>query len=105
MTALPDMPTTAEAGLPDYEALGLVRVARPEGTPKPILARRNRQLKGCARLILRRASAHEQARERWGFHSMFQAKKFHADEIKKYRDIITKAGIPQIEFFSCRTPG
>jgi len=26
-----------------------------------------------------------------------QAKKFHGDEIKKYRDIITKAGIAQIE--------
>ena len=26
-----------------------------------------------------------------------QAKKFIADEIVKYRDIITKAGIPQIE--------
>ena len=26
-----------------------------------------------------------------------QAKKFHHDEIVKYRDIITKAGIAQIE--------
>ena len=26
-----------------------------------------------------------------------QAKKFHADEIVKYRDIITKAGIAKIE--------
>ncbi len=26
-----------------------------------------------------------------------QAKEFMADEIKKYHDIITKAGIPQIE--------
>jgi putative tricarboxylic transport membrane protein len=36
---LPDVPTTAEAGLPEFEASGWFAMFAPKGTPKPILDR------------------------------------------------------------------
>ena len=38
---LPDVPTTAEAGLPVYETLNWFGVVAPKGTPKPIVDRLN----------------------------------------------------------------
>lgn len=38
-TALPDVPTMAEAGLPGYESTAWFGVLAPAGTPQPILAR------------------------------------------------------------------
>ena len=38
---LPDVPTTTEAGLPDYQASAWNAMFAPKGTPKPILARLN----------------------------------------------------------------
>ncbi len=37
MTALPDVPTTAEAGLKNYETFGWLALLAPAGTPKPII--------------------------------------------------------------------
>ena len=42
--SLPDVPTTAEAGLPGYEFLGWVGIAAPAATPKPIIARLYREI-------------------------------------------------------------
>jgi tripartite-type tricarboxylate transporter receptor subunit TctC len=42
--ALPDVPTAAEAGLPDYEVTTWYGVLAPAGTPRPIVGRLNAEL-------------------------------------------------------------
>jgi tripartite-type tricarboxylate transporter receptor subunit TctC len=42
--ALPDVPTSAESGLPGYEAVQYYGLAAPAGTPKPIIDRLNKEL-------------------------------------------------------------
>ena len=43
MKALPDVPTTAEAGLQDYDNSGWFVMLAPKGTPKPIVAKLNEE--------------------------------------------------------------
>jgi len=38
---LPDLPTTAEAGLPSYQASAWNAIFAPKGTPAPIVAKLN----------------------------------------------------------------
>src|SRR5262245_34096505 len=96
LAAIPDAPTTTEAGLPEYKVAGWFALAAPGGTPRPILERLNKEL----------AAALNDPAVRQGFAkvgaatialSLDDAKKFHAAEIIKYREIITKAGVPVIE--------
>ena len=42
---LPDVPTMAEAGLPNYEVSGTYGILAPAGTPKPIIDRLNAEVK------------------------------------------------------------
>jgi tripartite-type tricarboxylate transporter receptor subunit TctC len=42
--ALPDVPTSAEAGLPGFEAVQYYGLAAPAGTPQPIVERLNKEL-------------------------------------------------------------
>ena len=44
LAALPDTPTTTEAGLPEYKMTGWFALAAPGGTPRPILEKLNREL-------------------------------------------------------------
>jgi tripartite-type tricarboxylate transporter receptor subunit TctC len=94
--ALPQTPTTTEAGMPQYKVNGWFALLAPAGTPKPIVERLSKEMK----------AALEDPQVKKGFDSagaetmyipLEQVKKFHRDEIVKYRDIITKAGIAQIE--------
>lgn len=39
LSALPDLPTFAEAGLPTYSPYGIVGLLAPKGTPEPIVTR------------------------------------------------------------------
>jgi tripartite-type tricarboxylate transporter receptor subunit TctC len=96
LPALPDTPTTTQAGLPDFIVSGWFALAAPAQTPRPILEKLNREL----------AAAMQDPAVRQGFEkagaepmslSLDAAKKFHSDESVKYRDIITKAGIPKID--------
>jgi tripartite-type tricarboxylate transporter receptor subunit TctC len=96
LDALPDTPTTKEAGLPDYVVSGWFALLVPKGTPAPIVTKLNSEVK--------EALADPEVRARFqqqGAETVYlppdQAKQFIADEINKYRDIITKAGIPHIE--------
>ena len=41
---LPDVPTTAEAGLPTFEVISMFGLLAPAGTPKPIIERLNSEL-------------------------------------------------------------
>jgi tripartite-type tricarboxylate transporter receptor subunit TctC len=96
MAALPDVPTSAEAGLPDYIASGWFALLAPRGTPKPIVDKLNKELAA--------ALADPDVRKKFldvGAEpiavSPDEAKKFIADEVVKWRDIIQKAGIPPMK--------
>ncbi len=42
--ALPNVPTSAESGLPGFEAVQYYGLAAPAGTPQPIVERLNKEL-------------------------------------------------------------
>ncbi len=96
LTALPDVPTTAEAGLPEYEISGWFMMLAPRGTPKPIVAKINQELAAAIADPAVRQRFHQQGAEPVAV-SPEEAVKFIAAETLRYRDIITKAGIPQIQ--------
>jgi tripartite-type tricarboxylate transporter receptor subunit TctC len=92
LAALPDTPTTTEAGLPEYKVAGWFALAAPAATPRPILERLNKEL----------AEALKDPAVRQGFAkagaapialSLDAAKQFHAKEVVLYRNIITNAKI------------
>jgi tripartite-type tricarboxylate transporter receptor subunit TctC len=96
LPALPNTPTTAEAGLPEYVSSGWFALLAPKGTPKPIVDKINRELAA--------AIADPAVRERFaalGAEPMAvspeEAAKFVSSEVGKWRGIITKAGIPTIK--------
>jgi tripartite-type tricarboxylate transporter receptor subunit TctC len=82
--------------LPEYKISGWFALAAPGATPRPILERLNTELNAAlkdptVRQAFAKAGAAPIAL------SLDAAKKFHADEIVLYRNVITKAGIAQIE--------
>jgi tripartite-type tricarboxylate transporter receptor subunit TctC len=93
---LPDTPTSKEAGLPDYVVSGWFALLAPKGTPAPIVAKLNNAMKESLADPGVRTRFQQQGAETL-YLPPDQAKKFIADEIVKYRDIITKAGIPKID--------
>jgi tripartite-type tricarboxylate transporter receptor subunit TctC len=96
LSALPDVPTTREAGLPQYTVSGWFALLVPKGTPAPIVAKLNAALKAAVNEPQVQASFQKQGAEPM-YLPVDQSQKFIADEIAKYRDIITKAGIKRIE--------
>jgi tripartite-type tricarboxylate transporter receptor subunit TctC len=91
LPALPNTPTTAEAGLPEYQASGWFAMQVPRGTPKDIVARINREMAEAL------ADRFEQQGAEPKVISPEEATKFTSTEIVKWHDIIQKAGIPQIQ--------
>jgi tripartite-type tricarboxylate transporter receptor subunit TctC len=96
IAALPDTPTTTELGMPQYKERGWFALLAPAGTPKAIIERLNQEVK----------AAVEDPQVKKGFETagaepmwmpVDQVKPWHHGEIAKYRDIIGKAGIAQIE--------
>jgi tripartite-type tricarboxylate transporter receptor subunit TctC len=96
MAALPDVPTAAEAGLQNYEASGWFALLAPRGTPKPIVAKLNQELAAAAADPAVRQRFLEQGAEPLVI-APEEAAKFISAETAKWRDIITKAGIPVIQ--------
>jgi tripartite-type tricarboxylate transporter receptor subunit TctC len=96
MTALPDVPTTAEAGLPGYDPSGWFTMLAPRGTPKPVVAKLNQELNAALKDPAVRERFTEQGAEALVF-TPEELATFIAAEIAKWRDIIAKAGIPQIQ--------
>ena len=94
--ALPDAPTSAEAGLPDYIASGWFALMAPRGTPKPIVARLNKELAAAAADPAVRRRFLEVGAEPDSMPPE-AASKFLSAEIVKWRDIIVKAGIKPID--------
>ena len=96
LDALPDVPTAKEAGLPQYVVSGWFALLAPRGTPPAIVARLNSELKAAVEDAAVRARFAQQGAEAT-YMTVDQSKKFIGDEIVKYHDIITKAGIAQID--------
>jgi tripartite-type tricarboxylate transporter receptor subunit TctC len=96
LAALPDTPTTTQAGLPEYKVAGWFALAAPGGTPRPILERLNKELTEALKDPAVRAGFEKVGAAPMAL-SLDEAKKFHAAEVVKYREIITKAGVPVIE--------
>jgi tripartite-type tricarboxylate transporter receptor subunit TctC len=96
LEALPDVPTTKEAGLPQYIVSGWFALLAPHGTPPAIVARLNSELKAAVEDPAVRARFAQQGAEAT-YMTVDQSKNFIGDEIVKYHDIITKAGIAQID--------
>jgi tripartite-type tricarboxylate transporter receptor subunit TctC len=92
MTALPDVPTSAEAGMPGYESSAWFGFVGPRGIPRPVVERLQREIA--------EATADPAVRARF---SDFGAEplsstpeefgRFISAELAKWRAIITRAGI------------
>ena len=96
MTAMPDVPTVAEAGVKNYQASGWLGLWAPSGTPKPIVARLNQEVVAAVHDPVVRKKIIEQGAEGESTTPEGLAK-FVASESAKWRNIIQKAGIPQIQ--------
>jgi tripartite-type tricarboxylate transporter receptor subunit TctC len=94
--ALPDTPTTTEAGLPEYKVAGWFALAAPAATPRPVLERLNKELTAALKDPGVRAGFAKAGAATISL-SLDQSRDFHAREIVLYRDIIAKAGIARIE--------
>ena len=96
LPALPNTPTTAQAGLPQYRFDGWFGLGAPAGVPKDILERLNAALNEALQDSTVRVRFEEIGAVPIGL-DLDNAKTFLTDEVAKYRDIITKAGIDKIE--------
>jgi len=96
LPALPNTPTTIEAGLPDYQASGWFAMQVPRGTPTEIVARINKEMADAVADPLVRQRFEQQGAVPKVV-SPQEGAKFISDEIAKWHDIILKEGIPQIK--------
>jgi tripartite-type tricarboxylate transporter receptor subunit TctC len=90
--ALPDVPTMAEAGYPNFEATAWFGLLAPAGTPQPIVARLNKELVAILqspevkeRLTGMGATVVAGTPEEFG--------RFMADEINKWGPVVKRANI------------
>jgi tripartite-type tricarboxylate transporter receptor subunit TctC len=96
LPVLPDTATTAQAGLPQYRFDGWFGLGAPAGVPRDILERLNAALNEALRDPAVRIRFEEIGAVPIGL-DLDRARTFLVDEVAKYRDIITKAGIARIE--------
>jgi len=92
MTALPDVPTAAEAGVKDYESFGWLALLGPAGTPKPVIDKLYKALQEAVNDPAVRARFVEQGAEPVAS-GPEELQKFVVSETAKWHGIITKAGI------------
>jgi tripartite-type tricarboxylate transporter receptor subunit TctC len=96
LAALPHVPTTAEAGLPQYEVSGWFVMLAPKGTPQAIVSKLNRELNAALADETVRARYAEQGAQPVVL-SPQQLAAFMSSEVAKWAKVITTAGIPQIQ--------
>jgi tripartite-type tricarboxylate transporter receptor subunit TctC len=96
LAILPDTPTTTEAGLPQYKINGWFALLVPKGTPAAIKEKLNQEVKKALDDPKVKA-AFEKAGAETMWEPVAKSKQWQKDEIAKYRAIIAKAGIPQIQ--------
>ena len=92
MTALPNVPTAAEAGIKNFESSGWLALLAPAGTPAPIIARINQELSAAVKEPAVRDKIAEQGTETVSGTPQELSALIVADTAK-WRAIITKAGI------------
>ena len=89
---LPDVPTMAEAGYPDFVMTFWTGVVAPAGTPAPVIERLNRAINdGLRSDEMKKSLARFRVEPRAGTPQDFA--KFIASESKKWADVISAAGI------------
>jgi tripartite-type tricarboxylate transporter receptor subunit TctC len=89
---LPDVPTMAEAGYPDFVMTFWTGVVAPAGTPQPVIERLNRAINdGLNSAEMKKSLARFRVEPRPGAPKDFAA--FIASESKKWASVITAAGI------------
>lgn len=91
---LPDVPTTKEAGLPNYQASSWNALAVPAGTPKDVVARLHREIVAAVNdpevsKKLRELNIEPRSQ------TPEQTAAFLQSEIKRWGDVIVKANIPR----------
>ena len=91
-SAMPDLPTIAEAGVPGYEAGAWFGLLAPAGTPKPIVDKLNREITG----ILNTQEVRDGLLQRGAIASPStpaELQAFVKSELDKWTPIIKAAGI------------
>jgi tripartite-type tricarboxylate transporter receptor subunit TctC len=96
MTLFPNVPTVAEAGIAGYETSGWLALLAPRGTPKPIVDQLNKEMNAALADPAVRQRMAEQGAEAAGG-TPDELAKFIVSETAKWREIITKGGIPVIQ--------
>jgi tripartite-type tricarboxylate transporter receptor subunit TctC len=93
---LPDVPTTAEAGLPDVRMDTWFGIAGPPGVPKDVVARINKEL-----AVIAADPAFKEKLAKLGMAVDFKPDaafvSFLAEDTKKWRELIPAMGIPQVD--------
>ena len=90
--ALPDVPTATEAGVEGYVATAWFTIAAPAGTPAPLLARLNEDLRAVlAEPALRERFAQLGATPVGG--TLEEARAFLASETEKWTRVVSSANI------------
>src|SRR3984893_11391096 len=92
MTALPDVPTAAEAGVKDYETFGWLALLGPAGMPKPAVDKIYKALEEAVNDPAVRKRFVEQGAEPVA-PGPAELQKFIVSETAKWREIIQQAGI------------
>jgi len=92
MTALPDVPTAAEAGVKNYETFGWLALLGPAGTPKEVVDKIYAALKTAVNDPAIKSKFSEQGAEATA-PGPDALKNFITSETVKWRGIIKKAGI------------
>jgi tripartite-type tricarboxylate transporter receptor subunit TctC len=92
MSALPDVPTAREAGLEGYETYGWLALLAPKDTPRPIIDRLNAEVAAAIKDETVKARFLELGAEPVAT-SPEETARFISTELKKWHEIITKAGI------------
>jgi len=91
-SALPDLPTVAEAGVPGYENSSWSAVAAPAGTPQPIIARLHKEFAGILTMPdIQKKHADVGARIIGGTPEQFHA--YLKLEVEKFGKLVKAAGI------------
>jgi tripartite-type tricarboxylate transporter receptor subunit TctC len=90
--ALPDVPTAAEAGLPNFDVTTWYGILTPAGVPKPIVQRLNRELVAIMNSTdMKEKLARQGTDVRTSTPEEFGA--YIKEEIAKWGDVIRKAGL------------
>jgi tripartite-type tricarboxylate transporter receptor subunit TctC len=92
LAALPDVPTSAEAGLPGYESSGWLAFLGPKGMPKPMIDRLQQELQAAMKdetVLTRFKELGAQPTPS----TPQELAQFIASETAKWRDIVTKGNI------------